>query len=171
MKIRQFVVRTLLIAVGVMSFYHASAAQTTGTADELVKRVVAALESNDQQALNVLSIDQSEFKKYVWPTLPAQSGSNSSADMYYPTFQKVSQVGISEAASALAGKKWDVVKVSLESPKKKGKGYQVFGSPLITLRDNAGKEASVRLVGGLLERDGVYKVTSFYVSPSLRASK
>jgi hypothetical protein len=100
MNIRQFAVRTLLIAVGVMSFYRTSVAQTTGAADELVKRVVAALESNDQRALNALSIDQSEFKKYVWPTLPTQSGSNSSADKYYPTFQKVTQVGISEAAGA-----------------------------------------------------------------------
>ena len=33
------------------------------------------------------------------------------------------------------------------------------------------KRRIVKLVGGLLERDGVYKVTTFYVSPSLRASK
>jgi hypothetical protein len=39
------------------------------------------------------------------------------------------------------------------------------------MRDESGQEKSVRLVGGLLERDGVYRVTTFYVNPSLRASR
>ena len=161
----------MFIAMGVLALYDPATAQTTSTVEDLMRRVISGLESNDQQALNALSIDQNEFKKYVWPALPAQSGSNNSAEKYYPTFLKVSQVGISETASALAGGKWEVVKVEMEPAKKKGKGYQLFGSPLITLRSSTGQEKPVRLVGGLLERDGVYKVTSYYVSPSLRASK
>ena len=169
---RNLAIQTLLIAVGLVGAYRPSLAQSTGTADDLVKRVVSALAANDQPALSKLSIDQSEFKKYVWPTLAAQmSGSNTSADKYYVTYQKVNQVGVTEATTELAGKKWEVVKVSLEPAKKKGKEYQLFGSPLITLRDDGGQEKSVRLVGGLLELDGAYKVTSYYVSPSLRASK
>ena len=169
---RNIAIQTLLIGVGLVGACRPSLAQSTGTADDLVKRVVSALAANDQPALSKLGIDQSEFKKYVWPTLAAQmSGSNTSADKYYVTYQKVNQVGVTEATTELAGKKWEVVKVSLEPAKKKGKGYQLFGSPLITLRDDGGQEKSVRLVGGLLELDGVYKVTSYYVSPSLRASK
>ena len=85
-----------------------------------MKRVVSALATNDQPALTKLSIDQSEFRKYVWPTLAAQmSGSNTSADMYYVTYQKVNQVEVTEVATELAGKKWDVVKVSLEPAKRK----------------------------------------------------
>ena len=94
-----------------------------------------------------------------------------SADKYYPTYQKANQVGITEASTILAGKKWEVVKVDLQPAQRKGKGFQVFGSPLVTLRDDSGQEKNVRLVGGLLERDGVYKVTTYYVSPSLRAGK
>ena len=169
---RNLAIQTLFIAAGLVGAYRPSLAQNAGTADDLVKRVVSALVANDQSALAKLSIDQSEFKKYVWPTLAAQmSGSNTNADKYYLTYQKVNQVGVTEATTELAGKKWEIVKVSLEPAKKKGKGYQIFGSPLITLRDGGGQEKSVRLVGGLLELDGVYKVTSYYVSPSLRASK
>jgi hypothetical protein len=169
---KKFTTFTFLISLGFSVSLHPSLAQSTGAADDLVKRVVSALAANDQPALSKLGIDQSEFKKYVWPTLAAQmSGSNTSADKYYVTYQKVNQVGVTEATTELAGKRWEVVKVSLEPAKKKGKGYQIFGSPLITLRDDGGQEKSVRLVGGLLELDGVYKVTSYYLSPSLRATK
>ena len=71
----------------------------------------------------------------------------------------------------LAGKKWQVVKVATEQAQKRGKGYQLFSAPLITLRDESGQEKTMRLVGGLLEREGAYKLTSYYVSPSQRASR
>jgi hypothetical protein len=168
---RLLTIRTLWIAVGLMG-YHLCTAQSTATAEDVVRQVVSALAANDQPALSKLSIDQSEFKKYVRPALAAQmSGSNTSADKYYPTYQKVSQVGIAEAATALAGKKWEVVKVNLEPAQRKGKGFQVFGAPLLTLRDEGGQAKTVRVVGGLLEREGAYKVITYYVSPYQKASK
>jgi hypothetical protein len=172
MKMRIFAIRMLSIAVGITGAYHASMAQNAGTPEDVLRQAVPALAANDQPALNKLVIDQSEFKKYVWPTFAARmSGSNIGADQYYQTFQKVSQVGIAGAGTTLAGRKWEVVKVSLEPPQRKGKGFQLFGPPLVALRDENGQEKTVRLVGGLLERDGTYKVTTYYVSPFLKAGK
>jgi len=169
---RNIAIQTLLIAVGFSGSSHLSMAQSTGTAEDVLRQAVSALAANDQLALNKLSIDQSEFKKYVWPVLAMQmSGSNTSADKYYPTYQKVSQVGITEGNTALAGKTWEVVKVNLGPPQRKSKGFQLFGAPSVTLRDESGQEKTMRLVGGLIERDGAYKVTSYYVSPSQRASR
>jgi hypothetical protein len=74
---KKFTTFAFLIGLGFSVSLHPSLAQSTGTADDLVKRVVSALAANDQPALSKLGIDQSEFKKYVWPTLAAQmSGSN-----------------------------------------------------------------------------------------------
>ena len=164
--------RMLSIAMGLAGAYHLSMAQGAGTAEDVLRQAVSALAGNDQAALTKLTIDQPEFKKYMWPALAMNmSGSNVSADKYYLTYQKVNQAGIAEASAILAGKKWQVVKVDLQPAQRKGKGFQVLGPPLVTLRDESGQEKNVRLVGGLLERDGVYKVTTFYLSPSLRASK
>ena len=172
MRMRSFVKGLLSIVVGLGGTCLISMAQSTGSADGVIRQVLSALADNDQAALTKLSVDQPEFKKYVWPGLAAQmSGSNMSADKYYPTFQKVNQVGIAEAGAILAGKKWQVVKVDLQPAQRKGKGFQVLGPPLVALRDESGQERTVRLVGGLLERDGAYKVTSYYVSPSLKAGK
>ena len=158
--------------VGVTGFCHPSMAQNTGTAEDVVRQAVSALAANDQPTLAKLSIDQSEFKRYLWPRLSTQmSGTNTNADKYYTTFQKVSQVGVTEANTALGGKKWEVVKVDLEAVQRKGKGFQLLGPPSVTLRDESGQEKTVKILGGLLERDGTYKVTTYYVSPSQRTSK
>jgi hypothetical protein len=169
---KKFTMSAFLIAVGISGSLHPSMAQSNGSVEEVIQQAVSALASNDRPALNKLSIDQSEFKKYMWPAFATQmSGSNTSADKYYPTFQKVSQAGITETSAMLAGKKWELVKVSLEQVQRKGKGFRVLGPPLVILRDESGQEKTVKVVGGLLERDGTYKVTSYYVSPSQRASR
>ena len=168
MKMRIFVMRTLLIAVGLAGAYGPSMAQSTGKAEDVLRQVLPALAANDQSTLNKLSIDQAEFTKFVWPTMVARM-SNTTADKYYTTYQKVSQVGVDEARTSLVGKKWEVVKVNLDPPQRKGKGFQLFGPPQITVRDENGQEKTVVLVGGLLERDGAYKVTTYYVSPSQRS--
>ena len=163
--------RMLSIAMGLAGAYHLSMAQSKGSPEDVLQQAVSALAGNDQ-ALTKLTIDQPEFKKYLWPALAMNlSGSNMSADKYYPTYQNANQAGITEASAILAGKKWQVVKVDLQPAPRKGKGFQIYGPPLVTLRDEGGQEKTVKLVGGLLERDGVHKVTTFYVSPSLRASK
>ncbi len=163
---------TLLLAVAVTAGSLPCSAQSAGSAEETMRQTVAALTGKDEAMLAKLSIDQVEFKKYMWPSLAAQmTGTNTNAAKYYVTYQKVSQVGVTEANGALGGQKWDVVKVDLPPAQRKGKGYQVFGPPTVTLRDEHGQEKTVKIVGGLLERDGAYKVTTYYVSPSQRAAK
>ncbi len=166
------VMATLVIAMGLAGDYRPSMAQSTGKTEDTLRQVLSALAANDQPALSKLSIDQGDFKKYVWPTMAAQfTGSNMSADKYFTTYQKVSQAGITETRTDLAGKKWEVVKVSLDPPQRKGKGFQLFSPPQITLRDESGQEKTMKVVGGLLEKDGVYKVTTYYLSPSQKGPK
>jgi len=133
----------------------------------VVQQAIAALAANDQAALEKLSIDQDEFKKYLWPTMAAQASSNMTAAKYFAIYQKTSHVGISEAVTALGGRKWEVIKVSFGPPQRKGSGYQLFAAPDITLRDGT-QEKTMRLVGGVLEHDGTGKVTNYYVTPTLK---
>ena len=169
-KMKTFATPALLIAVGLTVTYQPCTAQNGGTPEETLRQAVSALAADDQAAIAKLSSDQVEFKKFVCPTMQARM-SNTTAAQYYTTHQKVSQVGVDEAKAALAGKKWEVVKVIIESAQRNGKDFQLFGSPAITVRDEGGQEKTVRLVGGLLDRGGVYKITTYYVSPSLKASK
>src|SRR5437867_7797965 len=43
--------------------------QSPRTPPELIQQTFNALERNDKQALNALTITKSDFKKFVWPNL------------------------------------------------------------------------------------------------------
>jgi hypothetical protein len=166
-EMRRSVITMLVVLTSSIEPVGLAMAQTSGGAEEAVRQAVAALAANDQATLEKLSIDQAEFKKYIWPRIAAQM-SNSSAEKYFPIYKRTSGVGITEAHTALAGHKWQVVKVSTELAPKQSKGSQLFLPPEITLRDDAGQEKTMKLVGGLLAKDGSFKVTTYYVSPSQR---
>jgi hypothetical protein len=168
----KYSISAILITVGLSGFLRPSMAQSKGPVEDMMRQVVAALGSNDQAALEKLCIAEGDFKKYVWPTMSARVyGGNTTAAKYYPTYQTASRAGIAEAETALAGKRWEVVSVSAEPAQKQGSGYQLFPGPMVTLRGEGGQEKTIRLVGGLLERDGAYRVTTYYVNPTQRASK
>lgn len=168
----KFTMSAFLIAVGLGGSFRPSMAQSKGSVEDVMRQVVLALASNDQATLDKLSVDEGDFRKYVWPTMAARVyDGNSTAQKYYPTYQRASRAGIAEANTALAGKRWEVVNVSAEPAQKRGNGYQLFPGPMVTLRGEGGQEKTIRLVGGLLERDGAYKVTTYYVNPTQRASK
>jgi hypothetical protein len=167
---RRNVIATLAILASSVGSVGLMLAQGSGSADETVRQAVAALAANDRAALEKLSIDEAEFRKYIWPRIAAQM-SNTNADKYFPIYKRTSGVGITEANAALAGHKWQVVKVSAEPAPKQSKGYQLFLPPEITLRDDAGQEKTMKLIGGLLAKDGSYKVTTYYVSPSQKSER
>jgi hypothetical protein len=145
-------------------------AQAPVPAEAVLREALNAIAAKDQTAIKKLSIDQAEFKKYIWPGIAAQvSGSNMNAEKYYGVYAKSSEVGVKDAGDLLGQHKWEVVKVVAE-PTRKGKDYQLYGAPIVTIRDEAGQEKTLKLVGGLLERAGAFKVTTFYVSPVQRAA-
>ncbi len=145
-------------------------AQTPAPTETVIREALNALSAKDETAIKRLSIDQAEFKKYIWPTIAAQvSGANVNAEKYYAVYSRSSEVGVKEAGDLLGQHKWELVKVAAE-PTRKGKDYQLYGAPIVTVRDEAGQEKTLKLVGGLLERGGSFKVTTFYVSPVQRAA-
>ncbi len=168
---RKLALYTFAVAAALNAVGFVLAAEQLSSAEGFVKEVVAAIGNRDQAALGKLAIDQAEFKRYIWPSIARRvSGGNMNADKYFTVYQKSSQVGMTEGMESLGGHRWEVVKISAE-PGAKGKGYQVYNAPVITLRDDGGKETSLRFIGGMLERDGAFKVTTFYVSPTQRAAK
>ena len=139
--------------------------------EELVRQVVAAIEAKDEKTLEQLAISKKEFKKYVWPTVAGRvSGSNMNAERFHTIYVKSSGVGLAENLSEFGGKRWEVVRVSLGAVRKEGKDYRLFLAPEVVVRDSGGQEQTVRLVGGLLEQAGSFKVTTYYRGAQTRAA-
>lgn len=156
----------LLIVAGVAAIpFFAQSSAGAESPDALVKQVFAALERKDSAALQQLSISQDDFKKFVWPTFTAPpTGTN--AEKFYKMYTASSDVGIDEYLKQYGGRKVEVLKVTLNPPSKQTKSYRLMPGAQIALRDESGQEKTVTMLGSVLERDGHYKVATYYVRPS-----
>lgn len=158
--------RTGALVVCLLLFTMIASAQST--AEDLMKNVLKAIETNDRQALKSHLVSDQDVKDFVWPSISGVLRSSMNADQYVQTNARNSDAGLTDMLNKFGGKKWMFVNLTLPEPKKKGQGYQIFDAPLLTVRDQLGMESSVRIVGGILERRGIYKVTSYYVSPTAK---
>lgn len=158
---------TRLLAVAGLAAVSLVAQSSDGadTAEALAKQVFAALERKDSAALQQLSIDQADFKKFVWPTITPRP-TETSADKFYKMYSTSSGVGIAQYLEQYGGHKIEVLNVTLNPPNRQTKSYRLLPGAQIALRDENGREKTVNMLGGVLERDGRYKVTTYYVRPS-----
>jgi len=162
---RDLFIRTGTVVVCLFAF--ASLGFSQSTPEELIGNVLKALQTKDRQALQNLTIAESEVKKFVWPTVASNmAGGNMNGDKFASMYKKSSDVGVDEDLEKFGGRKWQLVKVAVEEPKKQTKGYRLLPAPMVTVRDDSGAEKTVRLVGGILEQGGTFKVATYYVSPT-----
>lgn len=156
--------RTGWIAVCLLISIPAAQAQSR-TPEELVTSVLKALEANNTESLKVLAISQDEVKKFVWPAVSVNmAGAGMNADKFATGYETSNQAGLKSVLSEFGGKKLDLVKVEMPTPQKKAGTTTLFPAPTIRVRDESGQEKTVRIVGGILDQNGLYKVTTYYVS-------
>jgi len=140
------------------------------SADDLMKQVFAALAQKDAAALQQLSISQDEFKQFVWPTITTPpTGTN--ADKLYKMYSASSGTGIEDSLKQYGGRKIEVLKVTLDPPRRQAKNYRLLAGAMVSVRDESGQEKTIHMLGGILERDGHYKVATYYVRPQDPAAK
>jgi hypothetical protein len=154
-------IRTALAILVLSSTASAADVATASSPENLVKQVLAGLETKDEQALKRLVVSQTEFRKYVWPTLAASVG-NVTAEKYFVTYMQTNDVGLADRLKSLGGQKWELVKVSL-GPERKGKGYRIIRGTEAVLRNAAGEEKTFPIAGAVLDEGGAYKVATYYL--------
>ncbi len=144
----------------------ACAQATAKDPEALARQVLVALTAKDQQALESLRIDQSEFKKYIWPTVAGRVASGQvNADTFYTVYSRSSVAALEQHLAQHGGKKLELVKVST-GPEKQYKGYRLLPNPELTVRSEGGQEHVLPLGSALLEHDGNVKVASYYRAPT-----
>ncbi len=145
---------------------------------DLIGKVTSALEGRDQEALATLTITKAEFKEYVWPTLVLTrlTGDEKDLDRFYSQYRTESDAAMASLLQHYAGQKLRVVRIAIltdrvvPSKKKKEKPtpqrYELLGGPNVTVRHEDGHEEVIRLVGGLLQHDGIWHVTTYEMAPN-----
>lgn len=166
-------ISSVLIALGCLAFESSAFAQNSGpvSADELMTKLLASIQAKDKPALQQLTVTEAEFKKYVWPNLPAVvRGSQSSEAKFYKMYSTSSDAALDTLLQQHGGQNLKFVKASFGS-EAKHKGYRILPNAVVTASAGDGEDKTLRLASSVIEHDGIWKVASYFVSPTADPAK
>jgi hypothetical protein len=137
-------------------------AAAASSPDELVRRFLDGVASNDLDAVLELAITREEFDRYVWPELPASEPErNLPADFVWGMTNGRGQVKIRSSMAAIGGRQLGLEDFRFTGGVEEYETYRLHRNTLLHLRDEEGKLQVIRLFGSVLELDGQFKIFSF----------
>ena len=147
-----------------------SVARAESSPEELMRGVLKAFEAKDTAQLKTLSAPEADVKKFIWPAVASRMAPGGTMDgkKFVSMYLTNSNAAINEQLAKVGGKTLELVKVAVGEPTKQTKNYRLLPGPVTTVRDEAGKEQELKLVGGILETNSDFKVATYYVSPIKR---
>jgi hypothetical protein len=158
----------VLLSAGVgAACQHLTAAVYVGaqpSREALIEAAVRAFRHRDIAALERLAVTEAEFRKYIWPALPASHRDvGMPVDYAWSELQFKSRLELGQTMREFGGKDFTVVAVRLAGASIPYRGFTIHADPEFTLRDSDGRRERVRLVGSLIETPSGWKIYSFVV--------
>ena len=137
-------------------------AHSHDSADSLVRDVLEAFASRDDAHLRRLAVSQEEFRRQVWPSLPAaRPERNLPFDYVWGDLLQKSDNRLRANLSAHGGRSYQLRRVTFSGGTSEYAGFLVHRDALLVVQDRAGADLELRLFGSAIEMDGVWKVFSF----------
>lgn len=137
--------------------------QTLESPEAVARAVMKGLDARDIAGLQKLAISEHEFRKFVWPKLPAsRPGRNIPWDYVWNDLHSKSDMQLQARVH-----EWrphvgaTVVKVEFTGETTDYETFRVRRKSAVTIRTPDGGETRHRLFGSIVEQDGRYKVFSY----------
>jgi hypothetical protein len=137
-------------------------AHTHPSADALATAVLDALARGDEPSLRALALDEQEFRRHVWPALPAARPERNLPFSY--VWGDLHQKSTTFAKNALArhrGRRYALQGVTFEDGATDYAGFRVHRRAVFHVRDGAGAAHDLRVCGSFVEQAGAWKVFSY----------
>ena len=151
-----------LILVATVACSAPPLANSHDSADSLVRDVLEAYASRDDARLRRLALTEEEFRRYVWPSLPAaRPERNLPFDYVWGDLQQKSDNRLRANLSAHGGRSYQLRGVTFSGGTTEYGGFLVHRDALLVVQDGAGADLEVRLFGSAIEMNGAWKVFSF----------
>ena len=120
-------------------------ANTYDTVDHLVREVLAAFASRDEARLRRLALTEDEFRRHVWPSLPAARPERNLPFSYvWGDLHQKSNNRLRANLSAHGGRSYQVQRITFSSGTSEYGGFRVHRDALLAVRDSAGTDHEVR---------------------------
>jgi hypothetical protein len=162
---RRFLVRGLFLAAILLTGCSRvpPLAHAHGSADALGRAVLDALEHQDRTGLDRLALDEEEFGDHVWPGLPAARAERNVPFSYvWGDLRQKSQLSLKKTLREHGGQRYALSGVSFAGRTEYG-AYTVHREAALRVRDAAGAERHLRVLGSMIERGDSWKVFSYVV--------
>lgn len=134
------------------------------SAGALGREVLTALSRRDTQRLADLALDEYEFRRRVWPGLPAaRPERNVPVEYVWDDLQQKSRQMLTRTLARYGGVDYALDAVRFDGTTTDHGSYRVHRDAILIVREATGELRELRVLGSMLEHDGVWKVFSYVV--------
>jgi hypothetical protein len=128
------------------------------------RAVLAALDRRDVETLERLALTEDEFRRLVWPQLPASRPErNIPLNYAWKTTHARSRQQLQERLAEWPPGGLELVKVEFAEETTDYQTYRVHRDTTLTLRGADNNVVTKRIFGSMIEQNGRYKVYSYVV--------
>lgn len=132
--------------------------------DALGRAVLDAVARRDESALRALALNEDEFRRYVWPALPASRPERNTPFSYiWGDLRTKSDAGLREILTTHGERTYQLERVRFTGETTQYDSFVVHRDSTLEVRDQEGKRAALQLFGSVLEQAGRFKVFSYVV--------
>ena len=137
---------------------------TFDTPQALVHAVLDAFASSDRNALEALALSESEFHQLIWPELPAARPERNLPWSYvWRDLRQKSRTTLASLLVAHAGRRYSLVDLRATGGTRRYASFDVTRGTELVVRNETGRQQTLRLFGSVLHAKGRYKVFSYVV--------
>jgi hypothetical protein len=141
-----------------------SLSNTFASPDELARAVLDRFAQNDLSALRLLAITEREFRRFVWPHLPASRPErNVPVEYAWGQLQQRSEEKLAVLLSKHGARPYVLQGIEFAGGTSDYGRFQVRRDSRVRVLDADGRPHELSLFGSVLVADGRFKVFSFVV--------
>lgn len=134
-----------------------------GSPEALASAVLDALQRRDEARLRQLALDEHEFRRHVWPSLPAARPERNLPFSYvWGDLKQKSDLLLATALTRHGGRAYRLVEVRFAAVPVDYPGFRVHRATVLRV-EAAGVSDEIRVSGSFIEKGGDWKVFSYVV--------
>jgi len=131
--------------------------------DAVVEAALRAIAARDRTTLASLALSETEFRKYIWPALPASDPKvGMPADYVWADTSQKNENYLAQVLAEHGGRDYRLIAVTFGGETTDYGAFRVHRESTLDVRGPAGP-VTLRLFGSLVESGGRWKIYSFVV--------
>lgn len=132
------------------------------SANALALAVLRAVAARDEPALRRLALDEQEFRRHVWPELPASRPERNLPFSYvWGDLKTKSDASLTRMLVTYGGRTYTLDRIRFAGGTTQYRSFVVHRESVLEVHDGEGRPDTLQLLGSVIEQDGRFKIFSY----------